>query len=118
MLQHKARTDFVTDFLKPGGFEMISPEGFDSAESASQAILNSGEKIVVICSTDQTYPELVPEITNQVKSVKPEILVAIAGYPKDQIESFKEVGVDSFIHLKANNLEILRQFQEKAGVNP
>ncbi|MCP4298078.1 MAG: methylmalonyl-CoA mutase [Proteobacteria bacterium] len=117
LLQHKSRTDFVIDFLKPGGFEVVSPEGFDSAASASRAILESGLKIVVICSTDKTYPELVPEITRHVREVDAEILITLAGYPREQVDSFKAMGVDHFIHIKANNLELLKKFQAKVGVN-
>ncbi|MBU2512069.1 methylmalonyl-CoA mutase subunit beta [bacterium] len=114
--QHKARADFSTGFLQPGGFSVISPEGFKTVEEAVKATLSSTAKIVVICSTDDTYPDLVPDFAKQIKKERPEITVVVAGYPKDHIDQFREVGVDEFIHLKANNLQLLQQFQDKAGV--
>ncbi len=114
--QHKARADFATGFLQPGGFAMISGEGLNTVEDAVKATLASEAGIVVVCSTDDTYPDLVPGFAKQIKKEKPDIVVAVAGYPKDYIDQFREAGVDEFIHLKAKNLQLLQQFQDKAGV--
>jgi methylmalonyl-CoA mutase len=69
-----------------------------------------------ICSTDKTYPDLVPAFTAAIKKATPDTIVAIAGYPKENVEAFKQAGVSEFIHLKANNLRILKTFQEITGV--
>lgn len=114
--QHKARADFTAGFVQPGGFETIYSDGFDTVGDAVQATLNSKASICVICSTDDTYPDLVPDFTKQVKSNNPDMMVVVAGFPKDHIDAFKDAGVDEFIHLKANNLELLKKFQTHAGV--
>jgi methylmalonyl-CoA mutase len=114
--QHKARADYSAGFLQPGGFEMIQGAELESVESAIEASLASGAKIVVVCSTDETYPELVPALTAGIKKGNADISVVLAGYPVDHIETFQKAGVDAFIHLKANNLETLIKLQEKAGV--
>mgnify|MGYP003972146273 CR=1 FL=1 len=114
--QHKARADFTTGFLEPGGFQIMSNDGFDNVADAIEATISSGANIVVMCSTDDTYPELVPEFTKSLKTQQPGMTIVIAGYPKDHIEHFKDIGVDTFIHLKANNLELLKIFHQKAGV--
>ncbi len=116
VVQHKARADFVTGFLEVGGFEMIRPEGFGTAEEAAKAAIDSGSQIVVICSTDDTYPELVPPITQQIKAARPDTLVLVAGYPAEQVEAHKAAGVDDFIHLRANCYQMNAQLQEKIGV--
>jgi len=116
LLQHKGRTDFVTDFLNPGGFTLISPVGFTSAADAAKAVIESGALVTVICSSDAAYPDFVPEFTKALQAANPEILIALAGYPKDQIEAFREAGVEVFIHIKSENLPLLNQFQAKAGV--
>jgi methylmalonyl-CoA mutase len=71
---------------------------------------------VVICSTDDTYPELVPPLTKAIKDAKPETTVILAGYPQDQIDAHKQAGVDDFIHLRANCYEMLVNLQQKIGV--
>ncbi|HET7873781.1 MAG TPA: acyl-CoA mutase large subunit family protein, partial [Terriglobales bacterium] len=50
--EHKARADFSRGFLAAGGFEVLSPEGFKSAEEAAAAFAGSGAPLAVICSTD------------------------------------------------------------------
>ncbi|MCK7523488.1 MAG: hypothetical protein MZV64_40455 [Ignavibacteriales bacterium] len=59
-------------------------------------------KLVVICSTDDTYPELVPPIVKGIKEKSKDVSVILAGYPKDQIEEHKKSGVDDFIYLGAD----------------
>ncbi|MCP4751886.1 MAG: methylmalonyl-CoA mutase, partial [Proteobacteria bacterium] len=113
--QHKARADFTAGFFEPGGFSVVSSPGFDDAGTAAAAAIASAAPITVICSTDDTYPDLVPEFTETVKKKKPDIIVVVAGYPQDQINHFQSIGVDEFIHLRANNLQILKKLQEKAG---
>jgi len=60
--QNKARADFSKSFFEIGGFDVISTQRYHTVEAAIDSSLKSGSKIVVICSTDETYPELVPPI--------------------------------------------------------
>ena len=113
--QHKPRADFTAGFFQPAGFSIMSPDGFNTTEDAVKAAVLSEAPIVVICSTDDTYPDLVPDLATQLKQAKPEVTVIVAGYPKDYIDSFKEKGVDDFIHIKADNLQMLTKLQAKAG---
>jgi methylmalonyl-CoA mutase len=117
LVQHKARADFTTGFLEVGGFEMIRPEGFDTPQAAAQAAIDSGAQIVVICSTDDTYPDLVPPLAQQLKAARSDITVLLAGYPADQVEAHKAAGVDDFIHLRANCYEMNAKLQQKIGVS-
>jgi methylmalonyl-CoA mutase len=114
--QHKARADFSTGFFEAGGFEVIGNDGFTTVEEAAQAALASGAGIVTICSTDDTYPEIVPPLTNLIKSKRPDMTVVLAGYPADQVEAHRAAGVDEFIHLRANCYETLVRLQQLKGV--
>ena len=114
--QHKARADFSRGFLEVGAFDVIGNEGFPTVDEAVKAALDSGAPAVVICSTDKTYPELVPPLTKGIKDGKPDTMVLVAGYPSDQIEAFKQAGVDDFIHLRANCYELLDKLQNRIGV--
>ena len=116
LTQHKGRADFATAFLGVGGFETIYPAGFNSADEAATAALDSGAKAVVICSTDATYPELVPPLVQKLKQANPGLTVLLAGYPTEQIDAFKAAGVDDFIHLNANCQALLSTLQQKMGV--
>lgn len=112
--QHKARADFVRGFLEPGGFDVIYPAGFATAAEAVKAASDSGALAAVLCSTDDTYPELVPSVLAEVKGAMPVIL---AGYPAEQVEAFKAAGIADFIHLKADCGAFLAAWQQKLGVS-
>jgi methylmalonyl-CoA mutase len=114
--QHKARADFSIGFFEVGGFEMLTNDGFQTVEEAANAAVASEASVVVICSTDETYSQIVPPLTQTIKKARPETTVILTGYPKDHIEAFKEAGVDEFIHLRANLYEILVNLMKKIGV--
>jgi len=116
LAMRKARATFVTNFFGCAGYEIIDSNGFNSAEEAAKAALDSKAEIVVICSSDEEYTEIVPVIASRLKSGNAEVNIAVAGYPKDQIEGFKAMGVDEFIHLKSNIITTLKAYQEYLGV--
>jgi methylmalonyl-CoA mutase len=114
--QHKARADFSISFFEVGGFEMLINDGFLTVDEAADAAIKSGAPAVVICSTDETYPELVPPLTQKIKTASPDTIIILAGYPRDHIEAFKEAGVDEFIHIRANVYEILVRLMKKLHI--
>ena len=113
---HKPRADFSQGFFSVAGFEIISSPGFSDAREAAKAVLDSGAKVTVICSSDALYPEMVPELAETIKASDPEMTVILAGYPKDHVEAFKAAGVDEFIYLGSNAASLLENLQKKLGV--
>ncbi|MCB8925918.1 MAG: methylmalonyl-CoA mutase [Ardenticatenaceae bacterium] len=111
--QHKARADFSRSFFEVGGFELLDSDGFASPAAAAQAALESGAQAVVICSSDDTYPEIVPPLVQSIKSQQPDTAVILAGYPKEQIEAHKAAGIDAFIHLGADCLALNQWLQAR-----
>lgn len=115
--QHKARADFAYGFFTVGAFDVLSNDGFKTVDEAAQAAKASGAKVTVICSTDATYPEIVPELTKKLKAETPDMMVIVASNPVEHIEAFKAAGVDDFIHVSANVFDITETIQKKLGVN-
>jgi len=76
------------------GYEIFDNPEFKTTEEAIKAALDSKNEIVIICSSDEEYVEIVPVITKEIKAQKPKTLVVVAGFPKENIEGFKKVGVD------------------------
>ncbi len=114
--QHKARADFSRGFLEVAGFEVISPAGFKTPAEAAAAALESAADAVCICSTDDTYPALVPPLVAALRVGQPGIVTLLAGYPADQVEALRAAGVNEFIHLRANALEVLIAIATQLGV--
>ena len=111
--QFKGRADFSRAFFEVGGFEIIYPNGFATSDEAVKSAINSKAQAVVICSTDDTYPELVPSIVKGIKEHLKDVAVILAGYPKDQIEEHKKSGVDDFIYLGADAHKVLSTLLNK-----
>lgn len=115
--QHKPRADFSRGFMEVGAFEVIGNDGFETPEEAAAEAITTNPDVVVICSTDATYPEIVPILAKIIKAANANITVLLAGAPpKDLVETYKEAGVDDFIHVKANCYQLLRSLQDKKGM--
>lgn len=115
--QHKPRADFSTGFFEVGAFEVIKNDGHETTADAAKAARESGADVVVICSTDDTYPELVPPLAKELKATMPHVTVILAGAPPKDLEPvYREAGVDDFISVRANCYEILNTLQDKKGM--
>ncbi|WP_027405731.1 methylmalonyl-CoA mutase family protein [Anaerovibrio sp. RM50] len=115
--QHKARADFTTGFLQVGAFEVLGNNGFPTEEEAAAAAKESGADAVVICSTDATYPDIVPKLAPMLHEALPNATVFLAGEaPKDLKETYDNAGIDKYISVKANCYEILQALQKKKGM--
>lgn len=115
--QHKARADFTTGFLQVGAFQVLGNNGFKTVDEAAQAAKESGADAVVICSTDATYPEIIPALAPKLHEALPNATVFLAGAaPKDLLETYNAAGIDEYIHVKANCYKILQALQQKKGM--
>lgn len=115
--QHKARAEFSTSFLQVGAFEIIGNDGFKTTDEAVTAAKESSADAIVICSTDATYPEIVPELAAKLKVAMPDAIVYLAGAaPKDLEPVYRDAGVDDFISVKANCYKILQFLQKRKGM--
>lgn len=117
--QHAARAEFSAGFFAVGGFECVAEKkGFDTPDAAVQAALASGAPVVVLCSTDETYPALVPPTAQALKAAAKPPLIVLAGIPAtpELQQQFKDAGVDEFIHLRANCEKVLAGFLTQLGL--
>jgi methylmalonyl-CoA mutase len=114
--EHKARADFSRSFLSVAGYEIVSPAGFKSPTEAADAFAGARAQIAVLCSSDDNYPALVPPLVQALRAKQRDTLIVLAGYPSEQVESHKKTGVDDFIHIRADALEVLSRFHQKLGI--
>lgn len=114
--QHKARADFSLGFLSAGGFEVHQGAGASTPEEAAQSAHKSKAPLVVVCSTDETYPEIVPAFARALHAKRPKTTILLAGHPKGQIEALQTAGIHDFIHLRANALTLLDQLQKSLSI--
>ncbi len=101
-----ARKNYARNFFEAGGFDVLATEAkFDVAEAAA-AFAESGAKIAVICSTDKRYATAVAELVPKLKSAGARIVI-VAGHPGEAEAAYRAAGVDRFIYLRCDVLEVL-----------
>lgn len=114
--RHKLRADFIKGFFQSGGFEVISPKGFETPEEAVQALTESGACITVVCATDDDYAEKFADYATAIKQALPETRVLLAGFPGDKEDEYRAAGMDDFVFVKSNNYEVNRFHLQGLGV--
>ena len=115
--QHKARADFTTGFLQVGAFQVLGNNGFPTVDEAAAAAKESGADAVVICSTDATYPEIVPALAPKLHEALPNAIVYLAGTaPAELVEPYKQAGIDDYINVRANCYKVIQNLQQKKGM--
>lgn len=112
LTMRKARAAFSTNFFGCAGYELVDNNGFDTPEEGVNAALEAKADIVVVCSSDDEYAELVPAIQT---ALGDKAILAVAGAP-DCMEDLKAKGVDNFIHMRSNLLETLTDYHNKLGI--
>lgn len=112
LVWRQARAQFSTNFLACAGYKVIDNLGFKTVEEGVDEALKAGADIVVICSSDDEYAEYaVPAY----KYLDNRALFVVAGAPACADE-LKAAGIENFIHVKVNQLETLKMFNEKLGI--
>lgn len=115
--QWTARAEFARGFFGVGGYEIL--ENLGGASTSDEALVAASEtsaKVVVLCATDEDYVEIVPNFVSRLKQNRPDVHVILAGYPVDRIEEYKQVGIDSFIHMRAECLTFLQELNQHLGI--
>ncbi|MDD4225919.1 MAG: methylmalonyl-CoA mutase family protein [Mariniphaga sp.] len=111
LTMRKARAQFSCNFFAVAGFEVIDNNGYLSVEDGLKAARIKNADVIVLCSSDEEYTTLAPQIT---KLIDKEILV-IAGDPECRQE-LENKGITNFIHMKSNILEELEGYQQKLNI--
>ena len=107
-----ARAQFSSNFFACAGYEVRDNNGFGSPEEGVDAALKAKADIVVICSSDEEYATLVPEIHRMIAG---RALVVVAGNPPCT-DDLRALGVEHFISIRSNVLETLHMFNGLLGI--
>ena len=111
-VMRKARSQFSANFFGCAGYRILDNQGFGTVQEAVNSAVESKADIVVICSSDEEYLLFGPEIYN---SLKNKTIIVIAGNPAG-IDELKLKGLENFIHVRSNMIEILTGFNKKLGI--
>lgn len=112
----QARAAFVSNFFGCAGFSIGDNLGFASVKEAVAAAVAAKSDIVALCSSDEEYVELAREACPQLRAAIPHAKIVVAGFPKESIETLKQLGVDDFVHVRTVAQEALAHWQAQLGM--
>ncbi|MGL5683219.1 MAG: methylmalonyl-CoA mutase family protein [Marinifilaceae bacterium] len=112
LAMRKARAQFACNFFACAGFDVKDNNGFATVEEGIAACKENKAAIVVICSADDEYATIAPEIYKQLGD---SAVVVVAGNPECRAE-LEENGITNFVHVKNNVLEELKRYQQLLGL--
>ena len=112
LVWRQARAQFSCNFLASAGYKVVDNLGFATVEEGVDAALKAGADIVVICSSDEEYAQYAIPAYNCLAG---KALFVVAGNP-ECAEELKAAGIENFIHVKVNQLETLKSFNQKLGI--
>jgi methylmalonyl-CoA mutase len=105
-----ARSNFAANFFACAGFDIVTKQ-FQSADE----IAASDADLIVLCSSDPEYLELVTELSLGLRALGRKTPVIVAGNP-ESAEELRAAGVADFIHIRSNPIEVLTTWQQQLGI--
>ncbi|MEO8692834.1 MAG: methylmalonyl-CoA mutase subunit beta [Acidimicrobiales bacterium] len=112
---HAARAGFARTFFEIGGVDAPGSDALDDAASAAAAFRASGLTHVVICSSDNLYDTHAVPVARALRAAGAS-RIFLAGNPGDNRERFVAAGVDEFIYVGCDALDILGRAIATLGV--
>lgn len=106
--KHTARATFAKNFFGVAGIESVDNQGFKDVEACVAAFKASGARIAILCSADPLYETMVESFAPALKSAGC-VKLFMAGAPGDKKDQYMAAGVDDFIFLGGDVLEITRE---------
>ena len=102
-----ARAQFADNFFGCAGYKLIDNNGFKTVAEGVEAAMEKKADIVVLCSSDDEYAELIPQA---VEALAGRAELVLAGPETDE---FKAAGISNFINVRSNVLATLQAFNAK-----
>jgi methylmalonyl-CoA mutase len=116
---HTGRATFAKNFFEAGGIASVTSErggtvGFTNPADAVADLQAADAKIVCICSSDAIYGEQAQEFASALRSAGVS-RIYLAGNPGERREAELAAGVDEFVHIGVNVLDVLTRAHQTLG---
>ena len=108
----RARAQFSCNFFACAGIRVQDNTFFKDLEEGVKAALDSKAEIVVLCSSDDCYAELAPQVKEMLGG---KAILVVAGAPACMPE-LEAQGIHNFIHVKSNVLDTLHNYLTQMGI--
>lgn len=120
--EHTARSTFARNLLEAGGIAAVTSErgasrGFGATSEAVEDATEAGARVACLCSSDDRYAQQATEVASALKSAGV-ASVLLAGAPGDRRDAESAAGVDRWLHVGVDVLEVLEELHAVLGVGP
>ncbi|MFI3248301.1 MAG: methylmalonyl-CoA mutase family protein [Rikenellaceae bacterium] len=107
----RARSQFACNFFACAGIKVVDNTYFKTVEEGVEAAKAAKADIVVVCSSDDDYATLAPQIKELLAGAA---TLVVAGAPACAAE-LEAQGITNFINVKSNVLETLKSYTKELG---
>ncbi|HKK71710.1 MAG TPA: methylmalonyl-CoA mutase family protein [Candidatus Krumholzibacteria bacterium] len=108
LAEHNLRANWIRNVLAAGGIASRDAGDLEDADAAAKAFAESGLDFAVICGTDARYAEQAADVARALRR-EGVPLVWLAGRPGDHEDAWRSAGVDRFVHMGVDVIEVLRE---------
>ncbi|MEX0770849.1 MAG: methylmalonyl-CoA mutase family protein [Balneolaceae bacterium] len=109
-----ARAQFSRNVFGCAGYKIYENTGYDTLQQGLDDTRFLQADIVVLCSSDEVYPELAEPFCEAYKNTG--TLRILAGKPNDNKKYYRKSGIKYFIHSNTNILEFLSRIHQELGI--
>ena len=109
----KARADFAQDFFALAGFEAIRTDVKENIEQLEEI---EACALLVLCAADEDYHQYLDTIAANLKAIGKCNLIMVAGNPANLPAGTNLSGVDGFVYMGADAIEVLTTVQMRLGI--
>jgi methylmalonyl-CoA mutase len=113
---HTARATFAKNLFEVAGIEVPPNAGFGTDDEAAAAFQASGTPLAVICSSDAVYAERAASCARALKAAGCQRLY-LAGNPGDARAEYEAAGIDEFVFLGVDVLDVGERALRAAGAD-
>ncbi|OHX48797.1 methylmalonyl-CoA mutase subunit beta [Cytobacillus pseudoceanisediminis] len=105
---HKARADFISGFLAPGGVDAVKSGSVYNPEDAEAFIQKTNCRHYFICGSNELYDSIAVPLIKQLKETFPSAEIYLAGLPEERKkDEYQNAGICGYIHVKSDCYETL-----------
>lgn len=113
LTMRKARASFSASFFNIAGFQILGEGHHERLDDCIKHSLQSDADIVVLCSSDEDYGRQAKDFAVHFREANSNKTLVLAGYPAALVEELKSAGVDLFIHVKTNVIEVISSLHDR-----
>lgn len=113
--EHLARTNFVRNVLEAGGLGVAPGPDTDDVARIVDAFRSSGLRLAAVSASDARLPDVVPRLVPELHRAGATGVV-VAGNPGEREAEYLAHGVDRFVFVKCDVVNLLEDLLRREGV--